>query len=106
MAKAKKEESVIESEKTIVEEVVVSSDDVKSESTSGAQGRKKRPCYFCESKKEPTYTDSSALRKFISDRSRIYPRAKTGACSKHQRRVTKEIKYARHLSLLPFVNQI
>jgi small subunit ribosomal protein S18 len=68
--------------------------------------RAKRTCYFCDNKLIPTYTDSQTLRKFMSDRSRIVASQRTGACSKHQRVITREIKYARHLSLLPFVASV
>ncbi len=63
---------------------------------------KTRKCAFCTNKTEPLYWDAAALRRFISDRGRIVPRSRSGACAKHQRRVSKQIKYARHLSLLPF----
>lgn len=66
----------------------------------------KKVCLFCESKKEPTYTDTVTLRKFMSERARIVARARSGSCSKHQRRIAREIKYARHLSMLPFVNRV
>lgn len=66
----------------------------------------KKVCLFCESKKEPTYTDVTTLRKFMSERARIVARARSGACSKHQRRIAREIKYARHLSMMPFVNKV
>ncbi len=66
----------------------------------------KKVCSFCEAKNLPSFTDSSALRKFLSDRSKIRPRARTGVCSKHQRHVTKQIKYARHLAILPFIAKI
>ena len=46
------------------------------------------------------------LRKCLSERALIMPKQRTGACSKHQRRITRQLKYARHLSLLPFVNKI
>ena len=49
------------------------------------------------------YKDISKIRRYISERARIEPRRKTGACSKHQRSVTLAIKRARHLALLPFV---
>ena len=65
--------------------------------------RIKRVCAFCQSNTEPLYTDSAALKRLLSDRNRIIPRARTGVCSKHQRSVAREIKHARHLSLLPFV---
>ncbi len=78
----------------------------KSADTTLMTPRRKRVCAFCEGKKEPTYIDSQTLKKFMSDRSRIIPRSKSGVCSKHQRRVTREIKHARHLALLPFVASI
>ena len=68
--------------------------------------RAKRVCLFCESKTVPTYTDCVTLRKFMSDRAKISQRGRTGACSKHQRVLAREIKHARHLALLPFVAKI
>jgi small subunit ribosomal protein S18 len=68
--------------------------------------RSNKKCSFCESGKLPSYTDSATLKRYISDRARIQPKMRTGICSKHQRRLTKNIKYARHLALLPFVNRI
>lgn len=69
-------------------------------------GKTPKVCSFCEAKKEPDYTDSASLKRYLSDRNRIISKARTGACSKHQRRLTKHIKYARHLSLLPFVAKV
>lgn len=66
----------------------------------------KKVCYFCESGKQPTYTDSVTLRKFMNDRTRIVSHLRSGVCSKHQRSLTKEIKHARHLALLPFIPTI
>lgn len=65
--------------------------------------RSKKVCFFCQSKTNPSYTDIQVLRRFTSDRAKIVPRTKNGLCSKHQRVVGRNIKYARHLSLLPFV---
>ncbi len=69
-------------------------------------GRPKRACFFCQSKTNPSYTDTSSLRRFVTDRAKIVPKLKSNLCSKHQRTVTKQIKYARHLSLLPFTPKI
>lgn len=66
----------------------------------------KRRCNFCKTNTKPSYTDSQALRKFVSDRGKILPKLKTGVCSKHQRTITEQIKYARHLSLLPFTQKV
>jgi len=68
--------------------------------------RTNKKCAFCEGEKSPTYTDTAALKRYTSDRARIQPKMRTGVCSKHQRQVTKHIKYARHLALLPFVNKV
>ncbi len=73
--------------------------------TAPSTPRAKKTCFFCDNKLIPTYTDSQTLRKFLSDRSRIVASQRTGLCSKHQRILTKEIKHARHLALLPFVTR-
>lgn len=70
------------------------------------QGRPKKVCYFCKSKSSPKYWDAAALRKFMNDRGRIAPKARVGTCAKHQRCVSREIKRARHLALLPFTVRI
>ena len=64
-----------------------------------------QPCF--ERKGRPvssiiTYKDATALQRYISDRGKIEPRRKTGTCAKHQRLLTKHIKRARHLGLLPY----
>ncbi len=70
------------------------------------EGRPKRYCFFCKNKLTPTYTDIANLRRFLTDRAKILPKQRSGVCSKHQRGVAKNIKYARHLSLLPFVPKV
>lgn len=60
-------------------------------------------CYFCKEKKVPSLHDVSILQKFLTERGKIIPRLRNGLCSKHQRKLGQEIKYARHLALLPFV---
>lgn len=67
---------------------------------------RKKSCFFCDNAKEPSYTDSSSLRRFMSDRSRINPKQRSGVCSRHQRTLTVQIKYARHLAMLPFITKI
>lgn len=62
-------------------------------------------CFFCKEKKTPDFLESEILSRFISERGKILSRSKTGACSKHQRAVTTEVKRARYIALLPFVVQ-
>ncbi len=51
------------------------------------------------------YKDVDLLRKFITERGKILPRRITGLTAKQQRELTRAIKRARTLALLPFVNK-
>ena|SRR3989338_2627653 len=70
------------------------------------RAKPKKVCYFCQNKLNPSYTDLANLRRFLTDRAKIVSKERSGVCSKHQRMVAKHIKYARHLSLLPFVPKV
>ncbi len=61
-----------------------------------------KKCPFCQSNKEPYFLDVETLKKYISLQGKILPRSLTGVCAKHQRRLTRAIKRARMLALLPF----
>ncbi len=64
----------------------------------------RRVCSLCAGKiKVIDYKDAEKLRGYITDRGKIAPRRRTGACAKHQRIVAIAIKRARHLALLPYV---
>ena len=65
-----------------------------------------KKCPFCEKKKEPDYKNWEELKLFLSEWARILPREISGVCAKHQRRLTKEIKRARFLALLPYVRRV
>lgn len=67
-------------------------------------GRGRRLRRFADLKlHEVDYRNERLLRKFISERGKIIPRRTTGIPAPYQRRLTREIKRARHLALLPFV---
>ncbi|HIP70417.1 MAG TPA: 30S ribosomal protein S18 [Anaerolineae bacterium] len=51
------------------------------------------------------YKDSDALRQYINEYGRIRPRRQTRLCAKEQRALAIAIKRARHLALLPFVDE-
>ncbi|HEY9622780.1 MAG TPA: 30S ribosomal protein S18 [Crinalium sp.] len=51
------------------------------------------------------YKDVDLLRKFITERGKILPRRITGLTAKQQKDLTRSIKQARILALLPFINQ-
>lgn len=68
---------------------------------------KRRPkvCHFCVDKVEHVdYKDVDKLKKYITERGKIVPRRITGTCAKHQRQVTRAIKRARIIALLPFTS--
>ena len=73
----------------------------------GAGGRKffrrKKVCKFCVEKIEAIpYRDVRLLQQFVAERGKITPRRLTGVCTTHQRRLTRAIKQARNIALLPF----
>lgn len=63
-------------------------------------------CIFCREKTNPDYKNIDSLKNYVSERGRILGSDRTGICSKHQRRLAKEIKKARVIALLPFSSQI
>lgn len=69
-------------------------------------GRKRRKvCYFTANNiTHIDYKDVELLKKFISERGKILPRRVTGTSAKYQRQLTKAIKRARQIALLPYVN--
>ena len=48
------------------------------------------------------YKDIETLKRFVTDRGKILPRRVTGLNAKHQREVTRAIKRARQVALLPY----
>ncbi|MEG0391157.1 MAG: 30S ribosomal protein S18, partial [Anaerovoracaceae bacterium] len=65
--------------------------------------RKKKVCQFCADKTESIdYKDVDVLRRYVTERGKILPKRITGTCAVHQREVTKAIKRARIVALLPY----
>jgi small subunit ribosomal protein S18 len=52
------------------------------------------------------YKDANTLRQFVTERGKIIPRRISGNCARHQRRVTRAIKQARLLALMPYIPQM
>ena len=64
---------------------------------------RKKVCPLCANKDLVLdYKNADKLRKFINDKGKILPRRATGACAKHQRDITLEVKRARHIAVLPY----
>jgi len=67
---------------------------------------RRKVCQFCVDKVDTIdYKDVTRLRRFISEHGKIEPRRKTGTCAKHQRKLARALKRARHIALLPFTAQ-
>ena len=75
--------------------------------SSGPGGRKffrrKKVCKFTVEKIDTiSYRDVRLLQQFVSDRGKIIPRRLTGTSAPFQRKLTKAIKQARAIALLPY----
>ena len=65
----------------------------------------KRACQFtAASVDEIDYKDVELLKKFITETGKIIPARMTGTSAKYQRQLTRAIKRARLLALLPFTD--
>jgi small subunit ribosomal protein S18 len=51
------------------------------------------------------FRDVKLLSRFVNEQGKILPNRITGISSKMQRQLTKAIKRARHLALMPFVSE-
>ena len=49
------------------------------------------------------YKDIELLQRYLNEQGKLLPRRITNAPSKFQRQLTRAVKRARHLALLPFV---
>ena len=66
---------------------------------------RRRVCRFCANKDAAIdYKDPQALKYFVTERGKIVPRRISGSCAKHQRAITRAIKQARLIALLPYTS--
>ncbi len=66
--------------------------------------KKKRICRFCENGiSYIDYKDEKRLVRFTNEVGKIIPRRISGTCAYHQRQLTRAIKRARQLALIPYV---
>lgn len=65
-----------------------------------------RDCYFCKANiKKFDYKDTELLSKFLDSLGKIKAPRRSGTCAKHQRKLSKAIKRARVMGLLPFTTR-
>ncbi len=64
---------------------------------------KKKICSYCVDKIESVdYKQYEKLKRFVTERGKVLPRRISGNCARHQRQLTRAIKKARIMALLPF----
>ncbi|TAM83816.1 MAG: 30S ribosomal protein S18 [Acidobacteria bacterium] len=69
--------------------------------------RRRKVCKFCVEKIAfIDYKDLRMIGQFVAERGKILPRRLTGTCSPHQRELTRAIKQARNIALLPFAAEV
>jgi len=68
------------------------------------RGRKRRKvCSFCVDKIESIdFKEVGRLRRYLTERGKLLPRRISGNCAGHQRQLTKAVKRARQIALLPY----
>ena len=76
---------------------------INKERSMGFQKRKWTPV-FEPGVKEIDFKDVKVISRFVTERGRILPRKITGLNAQLQKKVTKAIKRARQMSLLPFIS--
>src|SRR5579883_199497 len=65
---------------------------------------RRKVCRFCAEKvRDIDYKQIQILRTFMTESGKILSSRITGSCAKHQRQLSRAIKRARNLALLPYV---
>lgn len=65
---------------------------------------RRKVCRFCAEKvRDIDYKQIQVLRTFVSEAGKILSSRVTGNCAGHQRQLSRAIKRARNLALLPYV---
>ena len=68
------------------------------------RGFQRKVCRFCSDKVDIVdYKDLDRIGRYVTDRGKILPSRLTGTCTLHQRVLTRAIKRARFMALLPYV---
>lgn len=70
-------------------------------------GRRPRFCSFCaDGTRAIDYKQIDLLRRYVTDQGKIRGRRQTGTCARHQRMLSRAVKRARHMALIPFASEI
>ena len=68
--------------------------------------QRRKFCKFCADKVVfIDYKEIRTLKSFLTERGKIIAGRMTGNCTKHQRELTRAIKRARNIALIPFIEK-
>ncbi len=67
-----------------------------------SRAKKRTDCRVCEHGLELTYKQPDELKRYMNKLGKILPRRATRLCAKHQRQLSREVKRARKMALLPY----
>ena len=104
-------------EETVVPAAPAAASDAPKPTAAPAPGRRpelgrrrapfpvrRKVCRFCAEKvRDLDYKQIQVLRTFVSENGKILSSRVTGNCAGHQRQLSRAIKRARNLALLPYV---
>ena len=63
--------------------------------------RRKKVCMMCTGA-TVDYKNPETLKRYVNEKSKIVSRRVTGNCARHQREISKQIKRARAIALMPY----
>lgn len=78
-------------------------DDDRDDFPRRGGGRRAVRGHYCPEGRCFDYKEIDTLQRFVGETGKIKPRRQTGNCARCQRELAREVKRARHLALLPFV---
>ncbi len=73
--------------------------------TAKPKMKKATVCYFTQTNSKPDYKDVLVLKRFISERGKLLHKNYTGCTAHNQRLLSKAVKRARYMALLPYTDR-
>lgn len=67
--------------------------------------KKAERCPFCEEGAREIGYQNPILRNFLTEKGKVIPAQVSGVCAWHQRKLSRAIKQARNMALLPFTTR-
>lgn len=65
---------------------------------------RRKVCRFCSDKvRVIDYKDMRTMESFVKERGKIVSARSSGNCARHQRQLTRALKQARFIALIPYV---